>query len=87
MNREKGEIKVRRRHALAFPLFAKGNAVVGDLKIKLTVVEKKANRQSAINLVSSQRRIVVSEMNEDYFQPVYSRMMRVCIGECPDEMA
>lgn len=81
-----GERKVRRRHALAFPLFGKGNTVAGDLKIKLTIIEKKVNNQNAINLISSQRKVVVSEISEEYFQPVYSRMMRVCIDECPDEI-
>ena len=60
-----GERKVRRRHALAFPLFGKGNAVAGDLKIKLTIVEKKANAQNAINLVNPSRKVVLSEINEE----------------------
>lgn len=55
-----GGRKVRRRHALAFPLFGKGNNVAGDLKIKLSILENKGNTQNLNNLASRQRKVVVS---------------------------
>ena len=55
-----GQRKVRRKHALAFPLFGKGNTVAGDLKIKLTILDKRANTRNAINMANPPRKVVVS---------------------------
>lgn len=52
--------KVRRKHVLAFPLFGKGTTVVGDLKIKLSILEKKKNHQNLKNITYPQRSIVAS---------------------------